>query len=380
MQRPKAIMQSPGGAMTTFLEPLSSAEADADTMTLKGLSGTVTQLGAEFATWRVRIGCACGGFEWVTLSYLTVLNVLIMVFFRSIPHPQRYIAAHQCVALGILLMACSAHRRPRALWRFVRHWYPLPLYIGFFEELQGLVHLVFPGWFDAGLLRFDFWLCGAQPAMWMSQFARPTLNDFMQFSYMTYFAYLVLLPALLYARRETRAFWTVMTSTALAHYTVYLIAAVFPIESPHFSLEHASLAHLSPLKGGFSTALIEVIEKYGRVHGAAFPSAHVAGSMVAILCAWRYRRWLFWATLPFFVSMMVATVYGRYHYVADVLAGMLVGAAGYAAGVKLMRQPGAVPVDVLDATTEYLPVGAEATFGYLEHPAAVRQSIHSACP
>ena len=39
---------------------------------------------------------------------------------------------------------------------------------------------------------------------------------------------------------------------------------------------------------------------------------------------------------------MVATVYGRYHYLADVLAGLLVGAAGYAAGLKLMRQPGAV--------------------------------------
>ncbi len=142
-----------------------------------------------------------------------------------------------------------------------------------------------------------------------------------------------------------------MTSTALAHYTVYLIAIVFPIESPHFSLPRAS-GPLAPLTGGFSTALIGVIETYGRVHGAAFPSAHVAGSMVAILCAWRYRRWLFWATLPFFVCMMVATVYGRYHYVADVLAGMLVGAAGYAAGLKLMRHVGAMPVEVFAATAE----------------------------
>ena len=29
--------------------------------------------------------------------------------------------------------------------------------------------------------------------------------------------------------------------------------------------------------------------------------------------------------------MMIATVYGGYHYVADVLAGMLVGAIGWAA-------------------------------------------------
>ncbi|MGC1583925.1 MAG: phosphatase PAP2 family protein, partial [Candidatus Acidiferrales bacterium] len=81
----------------------------------------------------------------------------------------------------------------------------------------------------------------------------------------------------------------------------------------------------------------------GRVHGAAFPSAHVAGSMVAILASWRYRRWLFWLCVPFFVCMMVATVYGGYHYVADVLAGMLTGAIGFAAGSWLINRPGALP-------------------------------------
>jgi membrane-associated phospholipid phosphatase len=119
-----------------------------------------------------------------------------------------------------------------------------------------------------------------------------------------------------------------MTATALAHYSVYVISILLPIESPHFAL-----AALQPhLDGGASTALINLIERFGRVHGAAFPSAHVAGSMVAILASWRYRRWLFWICLPFFVGMMIATVYGGYHYVADVLAGMMTGAIGWAAG------------------------------------------------
>jgi len=79
------------------------------------------------------------------------------------------------------------------------------------------------------------------------------------------------------------------------------------------------------------------------VHGAAFPSAHVAGSMVAMLASWRHRRWLFWVCLPFFASMCVATVYGRYHYVADVLAGLAVGTIGFVAGERLMRKRGALP-------------------------------------
>jgi membrane-associated phospholipid phosphatase len=113
-----------------------------------------------------------------------------------------------------------------------------------------------------------------------------------------------------------------------------------PIESPYYSL---AALQSKPLTGGCFTAAINLIEHFGRVHGAAFPSAHVAGSMVAILASWKYRRWLFWVCLPFFASMCVATVYGRYHYVADVLAGLVVGTIGFAAGNKLMRCKDALP-------------------------------------
>ena len=131
-----------------------------------------------------------------------------------------------------------------------------------------------------------------------------------------------------------------MASTAIAHYSVYAMAVLLPIESPYYSL--ASL-QTKVLGGGGPTALIELIERFGRVHGAAFPSAHVAGSMVAICASWHYRRWLFWICLPLFVSMCVATVYGRYHYIADVLAGIAVGGFGFVAGNWLIQRKGAIP-------------------------------------
>jgi len=285
---------------------------------------------------------ACGAFEWVTFAYLAWLGAIFLVCHGHIEHAPRYIAIHIAVAFGILCLALAAQRTQNKLTHFARHWYPLPLYIFFFEELQGLVHAISPNWFDRWLIRFDFNLAGIHPSLWLAQFATPALNDFMQFAYMTYFLYLVILPAILYAQRECLAFWTVMVSTAIAHYSVYVIAILFPIESPHYSL--ASLQS-KPLTGGACTAVINLIEHFGRVHGAAFPSAHVAGSMVAIVASLRYRRWLFWVCLPFFASMCVATVYGRYHYVADVLAGIAVGAIGFFAGEKLMRAKGALSGD-----------------------------------
>jgi membrane-associated phospholipid phosphatase len=288
---------------------------------------------------------ACGVFELITFTYLAWLGAIFLLYHRNIDRAPRFVAIHIAIAAAIISLAVAARhshnkRRHNKLIHFARHWYPLPLYIFFFEELQYLVHAIYPGWFDRYLIQFDFNLAGIHPSLWLAQFASLALNDFMQFAYMTYFLYLIILPAILYVQRERLAFWTTMVSTAIAHYSVYVIAILFPIESPYFSL--ASLQS-KPLTGGYFTAAINLIEHFGRVHGAAFPSAHVAGSMVAILASWKYRRWLFWICLPFFASMCIATVYGRYHYVADVLAGLIVGAIGFAAGNKLMQCKNALP-------------------------------------
>jgi membrane-associated phospholipid phosphatase len=286
--------------------------------------------------WFDQARTACGPFEWLTFAYLAWLNVIVALFHRNVADSLRHLAIHCAIGALILLLAWSAQRSRNAVLHFARHWYPLPLYIFFFEELQGLVHAIFPAWRDSWLIAFDHALFGVHPSVWLAQFANPALNDFMQFSYMTYFLYLVILPALLYANREYAAFWTVMLSTALAHYSVYVISVLMPVESPYYSL---AALNKTQLTGGYCTALIGIVERFGRVHGAAFPSAHVAGSMVAIVASWRYRRWLFWICLPFFASMCVATVYGRYHYAADVFAGLLVGALGFCAGTKCFKNP-----------------------------------------
>jgi membrane-associated phospholipid phosphatase len=283
---------------------------------------------------------ACGAFEWLSLAYLAWMNAVLMIFHRNIAQPGLYVVLHCWVALAIVCLAWAAAHSQSKIVQFARHSYPLALYLFFFEELGRLVHLIFPGWFDRWLIDFDYRFAGVHPAAWLAQFSNPPLNDFMQFAYMTYFLYLVILPAILYAAKDRLAFWTVMASTAASNYFIYVVAVLFPIESPHFSLPALKS---KPLAGGAFTATINFIERFGRVHGGAFPSAHVAGSMVALLGAWRYRRWLFWVCLPFFICMCVATVYGRYHYVADVIAGITVGAAGFSAGTQLMERRGALP-------------------------------------
>ncbi len=295
---------------------------------------------------------ACGAFEWIALSYLAVSSALIAIFARNLAHPVRLVSVQAFVAALILALSRMGERSgtdknvcPTAsqkFWHFWRHWYPHLFFLFCFEELGHLVHLVHPGWYDAKLIAFDYRLTGVHPAIWIERFATPVLTDFMQFTYITYFTYLLILGGVLYYRRDWEAYWAVMTYSAAGYAIGYVISVFFPIESPWFAMAGSWQGEL---RGGPVTALINFIEHYGRVRGAAFPSEHVAGSFAALWGAWRHRRWLFWVFLPLVLCMSVSTVYGRYHYVADIFGGIITGTLGYWLGVKVMRVRGAVAGD-----------------------------------
>ncbi len=293
---------------------------------------------------------ACGAFEWVALGYLATSSALIAAFAENLAHPGKLIGVQALVAAMILVLclveALIAKRTERQgvthsmkFWRFWRHWYPHLFFLFCFEEMGKLVHLVTPGWQDAKLIAFDQWLTGVNPTLWLERLAHPALNEFMQFAYFTYFLFLLILGGILYCRRDLKSYWAVMTYSAVGYVFGYIISMLFPVQSPWFTF--AGMWH-GNLAGGPFTALVNLIEKCGRVHGAAFPSQHVAGAVAALWGAWRHRRWLFWIFLPSVLCMCVSTVYVRNHYVADVFGGIVTGTLGYVLGSRVMKLQGAV--------------------------------------
>lgn len=298
------------------------------------------------AAWK-----ACGAFEWAAFHYLALSSVLISIFAKNLAHPGQLIATQISLAAGILLL-CRIYARSakRAevhgnsfayhFWHFWRHWYPHLFFLFCFEEMAYLVHMVFPGWFDEKLIAADIWITGVNPVLWIEGLANPLLNEFMQFIYTSYFTYLLVLGGILYFRKDWKSYWSVMTYSMVGYQIGYVIASCFPIQSPWFQL--TGMWPTPALEGGPFTALINFIEHYGRVRGAAFPSQHVAGAVAALWGAWAHRRRVFWVFLPMIFFMCISTVYGRYHYVVDIFGGIITGTIGYWLGGKLMKNNGSV--------------------------------------
>jgi membrane-associated phospholipid phosphatase len=297
-----------------------------------------------------KVRVACGAFEWLALAYLASTSALFLVFAANLRHPYLLIGT-QLSAATVILWLALVHARATAgdpageklstgWWHYWRHWYPHLFFLFCFEELAHLMTIVTPRWQDPHLMAFDHWLTGVHPSVWLEQFATPARNEFMQAVYLSYFTYLLIVGLVLYVRREWYAYWSVMTYSMAGYMIGYFIAMFFPVESPWFAMAGWWKA---PLAGGSVTATVNFLEYFGRVRGAAFPSEHVAGAVAALWGAWRFRRWLFWAMLPLFLCMCVSTVWGRYHYVADVFAGLLTGTLGCWIGSWFMSRRGALP-------------------------------------
>jgi membrane-associated phospholipid phosphatase len=74
-----------------------------------------------------------------------------------------------------------------------------------------------------------------------------------------------------------------------------------------------------------------MVGNYG-IHSSVFPSAHVSGSLAGALMLGRIlktNRWVGNALLTVAILIAVGTVYGRYHYLVDALAGSAAGVIAY---------------------------------------------------
>lgn len=259
-----------------------------------------------------------------TFVYMAVLSLVIVIFHANLHNWFSFILFNLGVCAAIVLIANGLNNRASRWIMFFRHWYPLLFFILLYEETRYLIHLVFPHSFDPLVNRFELALFGIYPTVWLQEFVSLGLSEYMMFSYSFYYLLLLVLGAGLYFGKKTKEFDDLLFTSGVAYYFSYLCFVLFPVEGPRFALAHAYQVQID---GGFFTSLAQgLIDKAG-IQGAAMPSSHVAVALVVVVYARRHHRLLYFLLSPLVASLFVSTVYGRFHYVSDVAAGILVGAA-----------------------------------------------------
>lgn len=178
------------------------------------------------------------------------------------------------------------------------------------------------GWPDAdpALIWLDRLLFfGTDPILWLERLVHPWLTQYMWAVYLAWFVAfqgtIYLLAALRHRRQWQDMVCGTMMTLILGYIGYVLVPAVGPI--------HAQKAQFTvDLMGGpVGMVTTGIVDKFG-VWRDAFPSLHVAVSMLLLLYSWRYLRRVAPAYTVLCVSIIISTMYLRWHYVVDVIAGM----------------------------------------------------------
>jgi membrane-associated phospholipid phosphatase len=228
-------------------------------------------------------------------------------------------------ACVVLIMVAFPFDESSALWRAVRNVYPLVLFIFFYRAIGPQIFMVFDKPFDPAVHRLELNIFGVDPAFYWQKYMDVWLNELMNFGY---FSYYLLLPSAVVAfvlMKKWKSLDRLMLSSAIAFYICYILYIFCPVVGPRFFL---SDIYYLPIFGPFFTPLTQKVVDFGGHYGAAMPSSHCA---IALIVAWRVSRDLKGLMFPaILVSILLClgTIYCRFHYLTDVLAGLIIGVLG----------------------------------------------------
>lgn len=239
--------------------------------------------------------------------------------------------AFAVMAASIMVMAKAAAHWPSTTMSRVRlALFPVLVNVVYWQLGPVVDHLGSNNW-DAALLRADRLLLTDTPAVMLGTWTPPLLTDFLSGCYMLFFPGVLAAFFIAILRPEpggARLFDGLISLYGLG----FLGYTLIPAAGPHLAMPEA---FPNALTGGWLTRTNAELVASGSNRVDVFPSLHTAITVFLMGSLWPRHRRVFLALLIPAAGLGVATLYLRYHYAVDLLAGLLLAAAALA----LTRNP-----------------------------------------
>ncbi len=228
------------------------------------------------------------------------------------------------LVLGAWSMPASASSAPSpsSSSHLLRDFAPFLVSQAAYLMLHDLVHVINPVDRDAWLIRADRILFGGALTQALEPFVRPWLTEWFSATYSLYVFFPLALAIWFVARRERDALRHLLQAVVLCNYLGYLGYLLVPAVGPMYTLTYQV-----PLSGGWFSLVRESLDTLARVPRDCFPSLHTANTVVVLWMVRRHARPLQGIFGVLGTSCILATIYLRYHYTVDVVAGFALGVA-----------------------------------------------------
>lgn len=279
-----------------------------------------------------------------TLTIALFYTILGFVFFDKAPNVVLNLALNILLCIALTALAVNEDRLTSPPLILLRRFFLLPCIFFMYSQAHVYVILVNPHDVDDMLIRFDHNLFGVNPTEWMQQFIHPLLTEFFQTCYFLYFWIPLVLSVEFYARYKQRGideqqrkermddFMHYSFLLCFTFYCSYLLYFIAPAVGPCFTLHNfATIRQELPgilladfyrnvVDAGWGTDTTTPILS---VHRNCMPSGHTMVTIVNVIAAFRFRSKFRYIYAVIGTGIIIGIIYLRYHYVVDMLAGIV---------------------------------------------------------
>lgn len=291
------------------------------------------------------------------MNAVDVLNILTVVLLTIVTAFFRRELGDQALwLLGILtslvlFVMLSVYLADRRFWHVVHDFSSVILIIVVFNAIGPVIEHASPARWDVTFMAADQRAFGNLGPMWRHVLRRAAwFTDLNYIAYCGYYVAPVALGVRFYLRDPVR-FRIFVFTVVLTFYLSYVGYFMFPTVGPRPPLTAEGIL----IGGGdISHAIRHFINFAERNHTDAFPSGHTAGALVCLYFAWLTSPVAFAILVPVAAGIIFSTVYLRYHYIIDVVAGSVLACACIWLGPRL--EPWLEPREVRKWLTVHLGI------------------------
>jgi membrane-associated phospholipid phosphatase len=256
--------------------------------------------------------------DLATVSFILILACLTILFYKVVPRGPFLLLLYSILFIIQIILI-----RIRKTGKLIRFFYdlvfPTVCVLLVFDSLEWLVHYVNPVDIDPALARLDYLIFGNHPTVMLEKIMNPYLTDILQLAYSTYYFIPLSYGAVLLLNNRREEFDKSLFMILLCFYLSYIGYILFPALGPRFYLHDLQGTELR----GFLIAepLQHLLNRLEGIKRDAFPSGHTGVALTVLYLSFKYRRGYFRIALPVVSALIFSTVYCRYHYVVDIIAG-----------------------------------------------------------
>lgn len=272
--------------------------------------------------------------DLLVVSFTLFLSILGIVFHNRVQYWFEIVIVNLTLQIFIFLLAYFDEKNRNLITHQLRFWYLVPTIFLVFKEIYFLVDPIRGKIYDDLLIKIDRWIFGFDPTHALYHIANPYLTELLQIVYGTFFFLPIILGISLLCKDDKESLRYLAFIIVFGFFLSYLGYLILPAIGPRFTLHDFGMTD-TELPGVFLTKFLREVVNSGEsipsgtlnpalvVQRDAFPSGHTQMTLLVMYLSVKFKSRARYFLIPNGTLLIFATVYLRYHYVIDLIAGII---------------------------------------------------------